>query len=106
MNTAELIERVAVEHGVTKEHVKRILDSAFSGIISAVGNDEDVALSGFGRFKLSSRAARQGRNPATGETLEIPASKQLAFAAAKSVRDVLNNGKSGNASVAKTSVAA
>jgi len=106
MNTADLIERVAVEHGVAKEHVRKILDSGFAAIISAVGNGEDVALSGFGRFKLSSRAARQGRNPATGETLEIPASTKLAFTAAKSVRDALNDRKSGNAPVAKTSVAA
>ena len=72
MNTGELIERVAVEHGVAKEHVRRILDSVFATVVSAVENGEDVALSGFGRFKLSNRAARQGRNPATGETLEIP----------------------------------
>ena len=105
MNTTELIERVAVEHDVTKEHVRKILDSAFATIVGAVENGEDVALSGFGRFKLSSRAARQGRNPATGETIEIPASRQLTFAAAKSVRDALNV-KSGNAPVAKTAVAA
>ena len=49
---------------------------------------------------------RQGRNPMIGETLEIPASAKLAFTAAKSVRDALNNGKSGSAPVAKTSVAA
>ena len=96
MNTGELIERVAVEHGVAKEHVRKILDSGFAAIISAVGNGEDVALSGFGRFKLSSRAARQGRNPATGETMEIPASAELAFTAAKSVRGDLNSGKLGN----------
>ena len=101
VNTGDLIERVAVEHGVAKEHVRRILDSALAAIVSAAENGEDVSLSGFGRFKLSSRAARQGRNPATGETIEIPASTKLAFTAAKSVREALNNGTSGNAPVAK-----
>jgi DNA-binding protein HU-beta len=71
MNTTDLIERVA-----------------------AVANGEEASLAGFGRFKLTSREARQGRNPATGETIDIPASKKLAFTAAKNVRDALNNGKS------------
>ena len=72
MNTADLVERVAVERGVAMEHVRKILDSAFAAIIAVVENGEDVALSGFGRFKLSSRAARQGRNPTTVEMIEIP----------------------------------
>ena len=104
MNTADLVERVGVEHGVAKEHVRKILDSAFA-IMAAVENGEDVSLSGFGRFKLSSRDARRGRNPVTGETIEIPASRKLAFTAAKSVRDTLNS-KSESPSVAKTPVAA
>ena len=87
MNTADLIERVAAERGVAKEHAKRILDSAFAAIVAAVENGEDAALSGFGRFKLSNRAARQGRNPATGKTIEIPASRTLTFTAAKAVRN-------------------
>jgi DNA-binding protein HU-beta len=99
MNTTDLIERVAAEHGVAKEHAKRILDSAFAAILSAVEKGEEVSLAGFGRFKLTSREARQGRNPATGETLDIPASKKLAFTAAKSVRDALN--KAANAPAEK-----
>jgi DNA-binding protein HU-beta len=104
MNTADLIERVAAEHGVAREHTKKILDSAFAAIASAVENGEDVALAGFGRFKSSSRAARQGRNPATGQTIEIPASRKLVFTAAKSVRDALNNGKAGHAPTAKAPI--
>jgi DNA-binding protein HU-beta len=105
MNTADLIERVAAEHGVAKEHARRILDSALAAIVAAVENGEDVALSGFGRFKPSNRAARQGRNPATGETIEIPASRTLAFTAAKAVRDALNGGKSKNTAVPESSAA-
>ena len=72
MNTADLIERVAAEHGVAKEHAKKILDSAFAAIVAALENGDDVALAGFGRFKLSSRAARQGRNPAPARRSKFP----------------------------------
>ena len=105
MNAADLIERVDAEHGVAKEHAKKILDSALAAIVAALENGDDVALAGFGRFKLSSRAARQGRNPATGETIEIPAARKLAFSAAKSVRDALNKNELGT-SVARQSFAA
>ncbi len=90
MNTADLIERVSAEHGVAREHTKKVLDSTFTAIAAAVSAGEEVTLTGFGRFKVSSRAERQGRNPATGETMTIPASKKLAFTAAKNIRDALN----------------
>ena len=93
MNTADLIERVAVEHGVAKEHTKKILDSAFAAIAAAASAGEEVTLAGFGRFKVTDRAERQGRNPATGETITIAASKKLAFTAAKNIRDALNAGE-------------
>ena len=92
MNTADLIEHVAAEHGVAKEHAKKILDSALAAITAAASAGEEVTLAGFGRFKVTDRAERQGRNPATGETIIIAASKKLAFTAAKSVRDTLNAG--------------
>jgi len=92
MNTADLIEHVAAEHGVAKEHAKKILDSALAAITAAASAGEEVTLAGFGRFKVTDRAERQGRNPATGETITIAASKKLAFTAAKSVRDTLNAG--------------
>jgi DNA-binding protein HU-beta len=91
MNTADLIDRVAAEHGVAKEHTKKVLDTTFAAITAAVSAGEEVTLAGFGRFKVTSRAERQGRNPATGETMTIPASKKLAFTAAKNVREALNS---------------
>jgi DNA-binding protein HU-beta len=90
MNTTELVERVAAEHGVAKEYAKRILDSMLTAISAAASAGDDVVLAGFGRFKVSDRAARQGRNPATGETITIAASKKLTFSPAKTIRDALN----------------
>ena len=90
MNTADLVERVATEHGVAKEHAKKIIDSVFAAITaSAIGGDE-VAFSGFGRFKVTDRPERQGRNPATGETITIAASKKLTFSPAKTLREAVN----------------
>ena len=90
MNTNDLIERIAADNGVSKEHTKKILDGAFAAIVAAASAGQEVALAGFGRFKVTDRAERQGRNPATGEAITIPASKKLAFTPAKTIRDALN----------------
>ena len=90
MNTADLIERVAIEHGMAKEHVKKVIDSTFAVITAAAASGEEVALAGFGRFKVADLPERQGRNPATGETITIAASKKLSFSPAKAVREALN----------------
>jgi len=89
MNTADLIERVAAEHGVAKDHARKIIDSALAAI-TAAASGEEVALAGFGRFKVADRPERQGRNPATGEPITIAASKKLSFTPAKALRDALN----------------
>ena len=73
-----------------REHTKKILDGAFAAIVAAASAGQEVALAGFGRFKVTDRAERQGRNPATGEAITIPASKKLAFTPAKTIRDALN----------------
>ena len=90
MNTSELVDRIAAEHGVSKDHVRKIIDGVLAAIASTTNSGEEVNLAGFGRFKVADRAARSGRNPATGETIEIPASRKLAFSPAKAVRDALN----------------
>lgn len=101
MNTADLIERVASEHGVAKEHARKIIDSTFAAIVTAALAGDDVALIGFGRFKVSHRPERQGRNPATGETITIPASRKLSFTLSKVLREAFNQ-----SSVRKEAVAA
>jgi len=83
---------------------RKIIDSAFSAITAAVNNGEEVAVHGFGRFKVADRAERQGCNPATGEPITITASKKLTFTPAKTVRDALNAGKA-NDSIAPARVA-
>jgi len=90
MNTADLIERVAAEQGFAKDHARKIVDSALAAIAATAASGEEVALAGFGRFKVADRPERQGRNPATGEPITIAASKKLSFTPAKALRDALN----------------
>jgi DNA-binding protein HU-beta len=90
VNTSELVDRIAEEHGVSKDQTRKIIDSLVVAITSATAAGDEVNLAGFGRFKAANRAARSGRNPATGETIEIPASRKLSFSPAKAVRDALN----------------
>ena len=89
MTTAELIERVANEAGVDKTAAKKAVEAVWAAITDAAKQGQEVSLHGFGKFKVKDRPARQGRNPATGETIEIAASRSLGFAPAKQVRDAL-----------------
>jgi DNA-binding protein HU-beta len=90
LNTSDLVERIAAEHGVSKESTRNVIDSMLAVITGATRAGDEVNLPGFGRFKAADRAARSGRNPATGETIAIPASRKLTFSPAKAVRDALN----------------
>lgn len=90
MTNADLAERLAEAHGLTKADARKYVDSVFEAIVDAAAKGEEVALNGFGKFKVKESAAREGRNPATGETIQIAASKKLAFSPAKAVKDKLN----------------
>ena len=90
MNNADLVEKVATDHGLTKADAKTLVDGVFAAIADAAARGEEVAINGFGKFKVKESAAREGRNPATGETIQIAASKKLGFTAAKAVKDKLN----------------
>jgi len=94
MNTAELADHIAESHGLTKAAAKLIIDDALSAIVEAAASGNEVALAGFGKFKVQSRAARTGRNPQTGASIKIAASKKLAFTPAKAVKEALNSPKS------------
>ena len=89
MKTADLINHVASEAGVEKSAAKKAVDAVFASILDAVKQGEEVSLAGFGKFKVKDSPARQGRNPATGETIEIAASRKLGFSPAKQVKDAL-----------------
>jgi DNA-binding protein HU-beta len=89
MKTADLIDHVAREVGMEKSAAKKALEAVLAGIVDAAKKGEEVNLPGFGRFKVKDSQARQGRNPATGETIEIAASKKLGFSPAKQVKDAL-----------------
>jgi DNA-binding protein HU-beta len=90
MNTSELIEKVAAEAGLEKGQARKALDALISTVTAAAKGGDSVAVSGFGQFKVKDSPARQGRNPATGNTIEIAASRKLTFSPAKAVKDLLN----------------
>jgi DNA-binding protein HU-beta len=92
MNVTDLAEQIANSHELGKAQAREIIESVFSAITQAATSGDEVALPSFGKFKVADRAARQGRNPSTGEVIQIAASRKLAFTAAKSVRDKLNAG--------------
>ena len=98
MNTAELADHIAAEHEMGKSQAKKVVDAVFTAIVDAASKGEEVSLPGFGKFKVAAREARQGRNPATGETIQIAASKKLGFTPAKQVKDAMNPAASASAS--------
>lgn len=90
MNNSDLAEKLAAEQGVTKADAKKLVDALFVAIGDAAAKGEEISLNGFGKFKVKDNPAREGRNPATGEPMQIKASKKLAFTPAKAVKDKLN----------------
>jgi DNA-binding protein HU-beta len=89
MKIADLIDHVASEAGVEKRVAKKAVDAVFAGIVEAAKKGKELSLPGFGKFKVKDSPARQGRNPSTGETMEIAASRKLGFSPAKQVKDAL-----------------
>ena len=90
MNNAELAEKIAADHGVTKADARKLVDGVFAAIADAAAAGEEISINGFGKFKVKSTPEREGRNPGTGATITIKASKKLGFTPAKAVKDKLN----------------
>jgi DNA-binding protein HU-beta len=90
VNKSELIEAVAEAADLSKASAARALDAVIDSITDALKKDDQVVLVGFGTFSVKSRAARDGRNPQTGETIRIQASKSAGFKAGKALKDALN----------------
>ena len=89
MNKADLIDSVADATDMSKAEAGRALDAVLNGIAGALSQGDSVALVGFGTFNVRERAARMGRNPATGATIQIAASKGVGFNAGKALKDRL-----------------
>ncbi|MFQ3896591.1 MULTISPECIES: HU family DNA-binding protein [Sphingobium] len=90
MNNSELAEALSADHGLTKADARKLVDALFGVIADAAAKGDEISLNGFGKFKVKDVAAREGRNPATGETISIKASKKLTFTPAKAIKDRLN----------------
>ncbi len=90
MNKNDLVAAVAEDTGISKADAAAVVDGVFDAITGALVSGENVQLVGFGSFSVSDRAAREGRNPSTGETIQIPASKQPKFKAGKELKDAVN----------------
>lgn len=89
MNTSDLIAAIAERADLSKADAKKALEATFEVITSAVKTGDAVAVKDFGKFDLRERAARKGRNPQTGEAIDIAASRNLGFTAAKALKDAL-----------------
>jgi len=90
MNKSELIESVATKSGLTKADSERAVKSFIETITETLKGGDQVTLIGFGTFLVRARKARQGRNPRTGETIQIKAANNPAFKAGKALKDAVN----------------
>ncbi|MDZ5471197.1 MULTISPECIES: non-specific DNA-binding protein Hbs [Bacillaceae] len=89
MNKTELINAVAEASELSKKDATKAVDAVFDAILDALKNGDKVQLIGFGNFEVRERAARKGRNPQTGEEIEISASKVPAFKPGKALKDAV-----------------
>ena len=89
MNKGELIDDIARRADVTKKQADAVLSAALDAIMEAVANGEKVTLVGFGSFESRERKAREGRNPKTGDTMQIPETTVPAFSAGKSFKELV-----------------
>jgi len=90
MNKSELIEVVAEAAGLTKADAGRAIDATVAAITDTLSKGDSLSLIGFGTFSISERAARTGRNPRTGEAIQIKAAKLPKFKAGKALKDAVN----------------
>jgi len=89
MNKTELIAVVAEKSGMSKKDTERVVSTALETITASLAAGDRVQLSGFGIFEVKERTARVGRNPRTGKTMSIPATRTPAFKASKALKDTI-----------------
>ncbi len=90
MNKTELIAAVAQKAELSKKDAEKAVNAVTASLTEALCNAEKVQLAGFGTFEVRSRGARTGKNPRTGESIKIAASKNAAFRAGKALKDLIN----------------
>ena len=90
MNKLQLTDAVAQKAGITKKDAAEAVNAVLEVIADTLAAGEDIKITGFGGFEVKTRAARTGRNPKTGEAVEIPASKYVAFSAGSTLKDKVN----------------
>ncbi len=91
MNKNDLVAAVAEKSGLSKAQAGEAVEGAFAAITETLKGGGEVRIIGFGNFTVSARAATEGRNPRTGETIQIPASKTPKFKAGKGLKDAVNS---------------
>lgn len=89
MNKTELVSSVAEKSDLTKKDAEKVVNAVFASIEEALASGDKVQLVGFGTFEVRERAARTGRNPKTGDPIEIAAAKVPAFKAGKALKDAV-----------------
>lgn len=90
MNKVALVEAVNSVLNTTKTQAEQVVDTVFDSIISALKKGDEVSVAGFGKFSVKTRAAREARNPKTGEKVKVAASKAPKFSAAKALKEAVN----------------
>lgn len=90
MNKGNFVSYIADKHNCTKAEAERVVDMFTSSVVEALGSGNEVSLVGFGNFSVSEVAARPGRNPRTGEVIQIKAYKQPKFKVGQKLKDVCN----------------
>lgn len=90
MNRKQLVDAVADKSGLTKKDAESFLNSFIDAVTEELKDGGSVSLVGFGTFKAADRAAREARNPRTGETIQVPARRVPAFKAGKELKEALN----------------
>ena len=89
MNKTEFINAIAAAEGLEKKKAEQAVNAVFAGVQDALAKGEKLQIVGFGTFEVRERPAKQGRNPKTGEVIEIAASKSPAFKAGKALKDAV-----------------
>jgi integration host factor subunit beta len=91
MTKADLVGLVAEEAEMTKKDVEQLIEIIFESIVNSLNKGEKIELRGFGSFRVRDRNARKGRNPKTGEPVDIPAKRVAYFKPGKDLKDIINN---------------